>query len=533
MLRTLIKKDLTAVLSTITIDRKRGKKRNPLVIVAFAILFVLIFISLGSAFFSYSLILGDVIGPDNWLYMALVGMMGLILALFGSVFSSYNTLFKPKDNALLLAMPIPTGKLLAARMVSVYLMSLLFVLIGTLPGYIYSWIERAVSPTAIVLQIISLLFLALLVTALSCVLGWLVALVAGLFPNKTATTVIASLGFLTVYYIFFFRIQTAFQNIDPEATGRGIASYAYPMYKMGLGATGDVVSFLIFAAICVAVFAVVYIIIARSFIKIVTKTEKQHTKTYVEKRAHQSSASSALLRKEFRHLLGSATYMLNCALGCVMMPALAVFVLIKSGTVRDFIGLMSADPAMGGIMKYLPLLLAAAGCFSASLNDLTAPSITLESKTLWLLKSLPVDTMEIFESKKRLHEILTIIPVVILHAALCYACGLSLKDSVMSGLMPVVFVMFISVLGLVVNLKLPNLGWTNEAAAVKRSGSVFLTMFGSWAVLIVLAAVYALLLYKTIAPELFLQILIGIFLVLTIILNMWLRKRGTRVFADL
>ena len=317
MLRTLIKKDLTAVLSTITIDRKRGKKRNPLVIVAFAILFVLIFISLGSAFFSYSLILGDVIGPDNWLYMALVGMMGLILALFGSVFSSYNTLFKPKDNALLLAMPIPTGKLLAARMVSVYLMSLLFVLIGTLPGYIYSWIEHAVSPTAIVLQIISLLFLALLVTALSCVLGWLVALVAGLFPNKTATTVIASLGFLTVYYIFFFRIQTAFQNIDPEATGRGIASYAYPMYKMGLGATGDVVSFLIFAAICVAVFAVVYIIIARSFIKIVTKTEKQHTKTYVEKRARQSSASSALLRKEFRHLLGSATYMLNCALGGV------------------------------------------------------------------------------------------------------------------------------------------------------------------------------------------------------------------------
>jgi len=58
-------------------------------------------------------------------------------------------------------------------------------------------------------------------------------------------------------------------------------------------------------------------------------------------------------------------------------------------------------------------------------------------------------------------------------------------------------------------------------------------MFGSWAVLIVLAAVYALLLYKTIQPELFLQIMIVIFLILTIILNMWLRKRGSRVFADL
>ena len=90
-----------------------------------------------------------------------------------------------------------------------------------------------------------------------------------------------------------------------------------------------------------------------------------------------------------------------------------------------------------------------------------------------------------------------------------------------------------SVVGLVVNLKMPNLNWTNEAIAVKQSGSVMLTLFGSWVVLIGLGALYALLLIKYISPQVFLYILIGLFLILTVALNAWLNTRGKKVFEAL
>ena len=183
MLKTLLKKDLQALLVPITTDRKKGTRRSTGGIIGFAILFAFVFISLGFAFFTYSALLGSTIGAGTWIYMSIVGCMGLVLGLFGSVFSTYTTLYKAKDNELLLSLPIPPGKLLLAKISSVYVLSLLFTTLGMLPGFIYSWVEHAVSATGVVLSILSILFTALLVTALSCVLGWLVALVVGLFPN--------------------------------------------------------------------------------------------------------------------------------------------------------------------------------------------------------------------------------------------------------------------------------------------------------------------------------------------------------------
>lgn len=534
MLKALIKKDISALLVNITMDRRRGKKRSTGGVIAIAILFIFVFISLGAAFFSYSLMIGEVISPGSWLYMAMMGGFGLLIGLFGSVFVTYSNIYKAKDNELLLSMPIPQGKLLASKMLNVYAMALLFCTLGMLPGFIYTWIEHAATPLSVLLSILTIFFMSLLVTALSCILAWLVALIVGLFPNKNAATVIFSLGFLAVYYIFYFKMMSSIQDLllKLDAIGEGIKGYGYPLYKMGQGAAGDPAAFGIFAGICVAAFLVVYFVLSRSFIKIATRSEKQHTKTYVAKTVNASSAPVALLRKEFGHLMGSAIYLLNCALGGVLMVLAAVFIVIKAADIRELIGMLE-EIGMGVLLTMLPLLVGAMGCFLATMNDITAPSISLEAKTLWLMKSLPVDTKQIFWAKQKLHLLLTIIPSLLLHAACCIAFQMPLRESIESGALVVVFIFFYSVAGLVINLKMPNLNWTNEAIAVKQSGSVMLTLFGSWVVLIGLGALYALLLIKFISPQVFLYILIGLFLVLTVALNAWLNTRGKKVFEAL
>ncbi len=534
MVWTLFKKDLTAMFSGFLFSRKTGKRRSTGSLIAYIALFVLLFISLGFAFFGYAAILGDSIGTNNWLYMSLIGCFGLAFALLGSVFQTYSTLFKAKDNELMLSLPIPQGKLLLSRMCTVYLMALLFCVLGSLPGLIFAWIDGMVPAVSVPLSILTIFFNALIASALSCVLGWLVALIVGLFPNKNAATVIFTLGFLVIYYTFYFKIQSAIQSMAMhyDQVETGIKGYAYPIYKMGQGALGDITAFLIYAGICLAVFAVVYFVLSRSINRILTKTDKQRTKVYVEKKAHASSAPTALLRKEFRGLLGNATYMLNCALGSILFPVGAAFVLIKMTAIREFI----ADLVFQGgafLLNFLPLLIAAAVCFAATMNDLTAPSISLEAKTLWLLKSLPVDTNQVFYAKKMLHNILTIIPAMILHVALCIATQLPLRESVETAVLEILFILFMSSAGLALNLKMPNLNWTNIAVAVKQSGSVLIALFGGWVILGGLAALYGLWLVKYIDPQKFLYALIAFFMILTILVNIWLRKRGTKVFEDL
>ncbi|MBQ9891180.1 MAG: hypothetical protein IJM39_07200 [Firmicutes bacterium] len=534
MLKTLLKKDLQAMLVTITTDRRKGTRRSTGGIIGFGVLFALVFVSLGFAFFTYAALLGSSIGAGNWVYMSLTGCMGLLLGLFGSIFSTFTTLYKAKDNELLLSLPIPPGNLLLSKIFTVYAMSLLFCTLAMLPGFIYSWIEHAVSPLGVVLSILTIFFMALLVTALSCVLGWLVALVVGLFPKKNIVTVLVTLLFIAVYYLFYFKIQQILQSIitNIDAIENGIRGYAYPIYAMGRGALGHVPSFLAFAGIALAVFAVVYLVLSRSFIRISTRTEKQHMVQYREKRARQSGEGAALLRKEFKRFTGSAVYMLNCGLGTLLMPIAAIVILVNMKDIRNLLEMAKAN-GLEGLLAYVPLIAAAMVCFISTMNDLSAPSISLEAKNLWLLKSLPVSTDSIFRAKKNLNNVCTIIPALILLAVAAFVLKMNIVDAAAAAVLVVLFIMFCSAAGLAVNLKMPNLNWTNETVAVKQSGSVLVVLFGGWVVVLIIGALYWLLLRKVVSPQAFLYIMIGFFLVANILVESWLRHGGRKAFEAL
>ena len=56
-------------------------------------------------------------------------------------------------------------------------------------------------------------------------------------------------------------------------------------------------------------------------------------------------------------------------------------------------------------------MLTAALCMLASMNDMAAPSVSLEGKSLWLLQSLPVTPWQVLRAKLRLQLLLTAIPV--------------------------------------------------------------------------------------------------------------------------
>ena len=219
--------------------------------------------------------------------------------------------------------------------------------------------------------------------------------------------------------------------------------------------------------------------------------------------------------------------MLNCSLGTLLMLILAVICLVKGHSVTDMISKMPGLP--DGILVFGACI---AVCAAASMNDLTAPSVSLEGKTLWIVRSLPVTSWQILRAKLRMHVILTLIPALILDIVMLVFVTPSLVDGVMMLLIPCLYVCLTAYIGLAVNLKLPKLDWTSEAAVVKQSMGVLVALLSNFVYIIVLVAGYVPLGSLT-GSTLYLIISAVLTAVIAALFRIWLKRRGVQVFEAL
>jgi ABC-2 type transport system permease protein len=85
---------------------------------------------------------------------------------------------------------------------------------------------------------------------------------------------------------------------------------------------------------------------------------------------------------------------------------------------------------------------------------------------------------------------------------------------------------------LAVNLKFPNLQWTNEMVAVKQSISVVVAMFGGWGISLLPLGGYFLF-GKYMPAWGYVILCLGLFTAITAALIVWLYKKGVKIFKSL
>ena len=535
MLKTLLKKQLDELLSPILIDRKNNKRRSKGRAVLFAGLFILCFVSIASAFVGLSLLMADSIlaVPEiRWLYFTLTAILTLVLGIFGSIFATYSMLYQAKDNDLLLAMPIPASKILFCRMISVYAMGLLFAALVWLPAVVVYALSVHPGFVPILFSVLMLFVFSLVILTLSCLLGWVVALIASHVKNKNiVVTVLTVLG-VGGYYYLSFNLQETIQNLllNQEILAKDIQEKAWPLYEISQAAMGEIPAFLLCLAFAFALAAITWFVMTKTFNKIVTAKKGGRKKVYREQKAEVRSMGSALLRKEFKHFTGCPSYMLNCGIGTLILPALAIVLLVNSAVVRSTLTVFAASwPAL---TQWLPLFAAAVMVFGISLNDVTAPSISLEAKHLWIVKSMPVSVVQMLNAKQKMAILLTLPAALILAVACCAVLPMDVSGIILILLFTVTAVLLNSVWGLTMNLKLPNMHWVNETAAVKTGASVVLGLFGGW-IFALVAGVLAYLLRNLLSPTVYLICVIVLMAAATVLLNLWVRKRGPEIIAEL
>lgn len=532
MLKILIKKQITEIFRSYFYDAKKNRARSRAATAAYIVMFAVIMIGvLGGMFTFLSCLLCAPLAQAgmNWMYFALMGLIAIALGAFGSVFNTYSGLYLAKDNELLLSMPIPAGVVMASRLLSVYIMGLMYSGVVMFPAVVVYWITVSASVGAVLGSLLLMLLISVFVLTLSCALGWVVAKISLKLKNKSFITVIISLAFIAAYYFFYFKANALITDLLANAAeyGERVRGAAYPVYLFGRVAVGDGAAMLIVSAVVLALFAAMWLLISGSFIRMATDPGSGRRRAYRSGAMKKASVSAALLKKELGRFTGSANYMLNCGLGVLFMPVFGVLLLFRGRAMLSAISSVFAETA-GGV----PALFCAAMCMLAAMNDMVVPSVSLEGRSMWILQSLPVESWQVLRAKLRFQLILTGVP-----AVFCVVCAMTVypftaAELVLTVVILAAYILFEALFGLTLGLKTANLSWTSEITPVKQSAGVVFDLLCGLVCAILLGVLYLVLGYR-IGFTAYMCIASAVLLAASALLLVWLRGRGCKMLAEL
>ncbi len=513
----------------------KNKKTKAVGAVAVSLVFLLVFLIFSVLFFSVFGVMAMAMvttGADFSFYFALAAMMALLLSLFGSVFATQGELYGAKDNELLLSMPLRPSSIFVSRLLLLFVIDLLMGGVVIVPAALaYAlFVDLAILPILSFLLFSLLLLVAAL--ALSCFLGWIVTLVTARIKHKNILSIVTMVLFFVLYMAVMMTLSESMEHIE-ENIGSIIASvspYLTVFWWMGSAIVhGDPLAGLGFVGVCLALILPAAFFLIRTYPAILTMGRATARYEYRERAVKSAKPLYAVMRNDVRRFLGNATYMMNAGIGIIFYLLIPVFLFSARG---ELLPLLEGE--LGEIVgPMLPASVATMLLFISSTVIISAPSVSLEAKTLWLLKSFPLGGGDILCAKAYAHALLVTPPAALGGLLSAIALGCSLPDALALVLLPVAANIFCGFLGVVFGLLFPKFDYITEATAIKSGVAVLLTMLG-----MMLAAVVtglSLIVLAMLGLPLFIPAAGFIFLLLlgAFLLRLYLRGPGARRFVQL
>ncbi|GGH30716.1 hypothetical protein [Paenibacillus segetis] len=505
------------------------KERRKLLLLSIAILIGVSMIAVASFGYSYMMALTfEQLGRMDLLLAIMMAVTSLI-ALFTTVYKASGVLFGFKDYDLVMSLPIKTSHVVASRVLQLYVLNLFFTLIVMVPaGAVY---VIKVNPESVyyLFFLMTLLFIPLVPIIAATIIGSLISWISSRFKASRMVSIVLTFAVIIVFMVGSFRMNGNEQVLADMGTGLGDMIFKlYPLTSMYVDAvcSYQIGSFLLFIAISVITFMLFTIILGSKFKVIHTGLTTSHTSNrYQMKSLKASSPFFALYRKELRRYIGSTMYVLNTGIGMVLLLAMSISLLFIGS---EQLGQLIDMPQLSTLLTTLaPLFVSVFVAMSCT----TSCSISLEGKNVWILKSSPVPKQTILLSKIAVNLTVTL-PIV---AVSCVLLMISLHTGWMESLLllviPMIYACFLAIAGVLVNLKLPNLEWTNEVAVVKQSASVMVSMLIGLVSIVIPVGLSLLL--SSINGNI---ILLGIGLIMIVVCAMmyrYLKIKGEQLFQSI
>ncbi|MEG2194623.1 MAG: hypothetical protein RRY11_07430 [Terrisporobacter sp.] len=443
--------------------------------------------------------------------LLLTFMISAIGILYFSIYRAPSTIFAVKDYDLLASLPIKEKNIVLVKLADLIITNYIFLVSITIPSLIIYYKYVSFSFTSLITNTLGFIALPFIPMSIGVFVGYIVYIIASKFRRKdTMLTIINLTLYLTFISIVYTVEKWGGYFIDNFDGTTKVLECIYLPFKyfsnaIGMRSISDIIIYLLSS---IVIFLVFILIIKNKFYKL-NATFNVYTRGNAVSinNSTKQSVLIALLKSEFLRYISKSTVVFNTIAG----PSLYVLLICLFGfgffdLYENFIVVLT----IGGILIF-------------SLLPITATTISLEGKSFYILKTLPIKPKEIIKSKLLLNLIVNL-PFVIIGAILMMVFKLGSFGDIIISVITIIFsVLFITCLSMIINMKFYNLKWSSEGAVINKSPSVVINII---CVIITTAIVnYAGVNYKFL-PSM-------VYIVLSIILGYIINKYGENMFDQI
>lgn len=450
---------------------------------------------IGCVIFALIILIGYVAGFSAGLAMLgmrelipayLVVISSLIIFFFG-LFKAGPTIFSQKCYDIVCSLPVSQTAIVVSRFLQMYVCDLAMTALVVVPGSIVYAIFAKPAFGFYITTLIGIILVPVIPLALSTLVGTAIAAASSRMKNKTAAVTILTVVFIVAVLGLSFSSSTIAEEITPEMlmqladTVSELIGKIYPP-AMWLGnaiVAGNFMGLVWFVLLSAAAFTVILVAVCRSFHAVCRRlfaTSARHD--YKMQILRERSVRKALYIRELKRYFASSIYVTNTIIGPIMGTILAVAILVFRNDIFSLSLPIDID-----IPSLLPIFVAAA----MTMMPPSSVSISMEGKHFWLVKSLPLSTKDILDSKILVTLSLIAPFYLVSEVILAIALKPSFADFIFMVLLPAAIICFIVVWSITGNLIFHSFDWDKEETVVKQSAAAAVGGFAGILVAIVCA----------------------------------------------
>lgn len=499
-----------------TEDKKQGKR-------ALGALMAMLF-ALGYFSVLYSIIMAEGFAQIGMLptLLGIMAMASSLLILMFSIFETKGVLLGFGDYDVVMSWPVGVRTVAASRVVGMYAYNFVYGLMLLLPAGIVYAIKANPSGWFYPLYLVLMLLLPALPTIVGALLGTVLTIATARAKKSSLISILAQFVLVIGLMTLSFRASTSLTDPSKIAGSAdvlaGIVSQMYPpaqWFQDALTGT-SLVSALWLLLLSAASITLLLFWLGRSFISINSRLKsKPRGEKFVMRRQARADQVTALFRREWKRYFSSSIYVVNTAFSYVMLLAAGVALLVKADALSSLMNV----PEMQIPLSVVPFVLA----WIVSMGATTPAAISMEGRSLWIIKSMPVRARDWFSGKLAVTMVLAVPSILISSTLIVIGLKPGLLDAIWLYLTPLAYALAFGVFGLWLNIRMPRMDWKTEAEAVKQSGSVMISVFTGMGAALLPGIFAAVLNSAFVVPISLLAILL-----LTLVLWRSLMKSGER-----
>lgn len=464
-------------------------------------------------------------------YTAFAVVIPWICIFFICLYMMPGYLLEFKDFDLLMALPVRPSAILFSKMLFLYLLNAAVSLLIALPVFVIYGVSMQREGFYYVFALLTIPFLPLIPMMLAALLAYAMGLFSARFRFSHYIMLFASFLILLLFFAWPLMFAGVTEGSAGQAAGlietiKKIVLLFFPSsFLMEALRDLDAGGLMIYFCMNAVPSILFTLLFSKSFMTIHSKMKETYkSRSFRLTSLKTSRVIRALINKEVRNYFSNYIYVINTAFGMVLVTFFSIVIsVINIPAIRQIIELLRVNQAV------LPALTAML-TFPVCLTSTTACSVSLDGKTIWLDKSLPIHEMEIFKSKIVLN-LAVIVPLLLLNTMIfAFSFSLTWAEALLLFLIPFLYSFLISDSGLLINLYFPKLVWDSPVTVVKQSLSVLLFTGYGFAVFALPASVYF-----AVRPADF-WLFCGALIFVLVIANGWiwhmLKSTGVRLYRN-